>query len=221
MLAACSWLTIPAGSGIAARVHEVRAPHGGAPVLPVLNDDVDGNVVVSIALLDGGELGRALVVVLRLEQAVAPLGKQRRRAGGGPVIRDDLVDRGAVEEVVVDQVARLGAEAVPGVAADVAGEVRRRVVVPEHAVPLVRDQDRNLDLGVGVEHVERRPLAVDHAVLVLSEAEQRFVRRRVERGGHGVGGDALDGRRGEALAVLGGEGVVVQIRVGDQAASSR
>ncbi len=160
-----------------ARVHEVRAPHGGAPVLPVLDDDVDRDVVVAIAVLNRRQLGRALIVVFRLEQAVGPLGKQRRRAGGGPVVRDHLIDGGAVEEVVVDQIARFGAEAVAGVAADVAGEVRDRIVVPEETVALVRDQDRNLNLGVGVEHPQRRSLAVDHAVLVLAEAKQRFVGR--------------------------------------------
>ena len=221
MLAACSWLHDRGRIRKPARVHEVRAPHGGAPVLPVLNDDVDGDVVVAIAVLNGGQLGRALIVVLRLEQAVGPLGKQRRRAGGGPVVRDHLIDGGAVEEVVVDQIARFGAEAVPGVAADVAGEVRGRIVVPEQPVTFVRDQDRDLDLGVGVEHAQRRPLAVDHAVLVLAETEQRFVGRRVERGGDGVGGDALDGRRGEALAVFRDERVVAQIRVADEAACSR
>src|SRR6185503_13619397 len=110
------------------RVHQVRTPHRGAPVLPILDDDVDRDVVVSIAVLDRGQLGRALIVVLRLEQAVGPFGEQRRRAGGGPVVRYHLIDGGAVEEVVVDEIARLGAEAVARVAADVAGEVRRRIV---------------------------------------------------------------------------------------------
>ena len=37
-----------------------------------------------------------------------------------------------------------------------------------------------MDLRVGVEHVQRRALAVDDAVLVLAETEQGLVGRRVE-----------------------------------------
>ncbi len=209
----------PGGVRIAAGVHELRAPDVRAPVLPVLDDDVDGDVVVPIALLDGEELGRALVVVLRLEEAVGPLGEERRRPGGRPVVGDDLIDGRAVEEVVVDQIARLGAEAVLRVAGDVPREVGRRVVVPEETVPLVGDEDGDLDLRVGVEHVQRRALAVHDAVLVLAETEQRLVRRRVERGLNGVGAGALDGRGFEALAVLRDQEVVGEVRIADQAAA--
>src|SRR6185369_3334025 len=61
------------------------------------------------------------------------------------------------------------------------------------------------------------PLVIHHALLVLTEAEQRFVAWRVEGRDNLVGAHALHRDWSERFAVLGQHDFVVQIRVTDHA----
>jgi hypothetical protein len=81
-------------------------------------------------------------------------------------------------------------------------------VVPEQAVPEVRDQERDGDLGVAPHKLDDGPLLVEPSVLVLAESVEAFpvpgVEQDLEVMGAATGRGVPAGRRpGEVRRRLG------------------
>ncbi len=138
------------------------------PPEPVLHDVVDRDVQCAILRCNALDLRLRLVLVLALPEAVGPAPEERHFARQFAIVADDLVGFRAVDKVVVDAVGDFGAdiermnESVIHAAA--------RGIVPEDAVAVGRDQQRNRDLRVLLRQVDGLAAIVPYAGLVLAEA---------------------------------------------------
>ena len=90
-------------------------------------------------------------------------------------------------------------------------EVRETVVVPEQAIPLVGQDERQGDLRVHLREPPRDAPDVQEAVLELAGAVEELILGGGEPQGGAVGGLSLDGRLDEAVAVLPEEHVAIGI----------
>jgi len=152
-----------------------RVPPVLAPVHPVLDDDVDGYPFALELPRDLDDLLLAGVPLLRLPVAERVLGEERRLAGQPPVAGDHPVERGPVDEVVVERVARFEPHLQPPVAEL---EHAHRVDVPEQAVPPARHHEGDRDVRVPLSQVHHPPPVVQAGVgavsRVLAQPEHRF-----------------------------------------------
>ena len=165
---------------IATGIELVRAPAVRDPVLPILDDVVDGRFAASVAGEDAGDVGGRSVVLARLPVPEGPAGQHRRLAGEPPITGDHLVHVGAVDKVVVRAVADLRPERRRP------GRRRRRLpaelqeVHPDVARPLQVQGDllAGLQGDLGDLDVGQPPLppVVDHGLVVDVELQ---VARRV------------------------------------------
>ena len=146
----------------------------GDPPEPILHNVVDGNVLGPVTRGYCFQLLLRLVLVFALPEAVCPAAKERHLAGELAIAGDDLVGVRAVDEVVVDavgdfcaQIERMNETIVHAAA---------RGVVPEDAVSVGGDEERNGDVGVLLRQVNRFAAIIPHAGLVLAETIETFMR---------------------------------------------
>ena len=133
----------------------MAAPLIGRPVLPVLDDGIDGNTHLTVTRRNRQELGLGLVALLRLPHAPGPPGHHRGIAGQPSVSANHVVHLGAENEVVVDSGAGLGAD---GERMRRAGDcdihIGDRCVIPEKAPAVGRHHHGDRDIGVGLLQVD-------------------------------------------------------------------
>ena len=82
----------------------------GAPVLPVLDDTVEGHLQRTVLIDDTEELGGTLVTLLALPEAVGPQREHRYITREMAHLGNHAVGRATVHEIVIDTVADLGGE---------------------------------------------------------------------------------------------------------------
>ncbi len=99
----------------------------GAPVLPVLNDAVEGHLQGTVLIDDALRLGSTLIAFLRLPEAVGPEREHRYVAREVAHLGDDTIGRTPIHEVIVDATACLRSE---GHAVGIVIELRGRIVLP-------------------------------------------------------------------------------------------
>ena len=155
-----------------------------APVLPVLDDAVDGDAALAVAVQRVEQLAAALVALAALHEAVAPQREHRHVARQRTDAGDHAVGAAAVEEVVVHGLPHLGLEVHAG---RVVSEDGRRGVVPEDAIALDGLDDGDEVLGVALDHAARLAAQGQGAVLQDAQAVERLVRLRQEGLAHDAG----------------------------------
>ena len=144
------------------------------PPEPVLHDVIDGNVQLAVFPRDPQNFFLRLVAVLALPEAIGPFAEHGRLPGQLAVGGDDLVKIGAVEKVVVDVVGHFGTDV--QVIRKAVIEPAARVVVPENAIALARNQQRDRDIGIVLRNVDRLAAIVPDARLVLAEPVEGLAR---------------------------------------------
>src|SRR5580704_11547390 len=87
----------------------------------------------------------------------------------------DPVDLRAIEEVVIDRLARDGSQLQIEREATLKPGERRRI--PQHSVAFARNQQRDRDIGVVLAQLYRCSAIVEHAALMLTESVERFIDR--------------------------------------------
>jgi hypothetical protein len=88
---------------------------------------------------------------------------------------DDRVHLGAVEEVVVDGLARQRTER--QLERKTVVDVGKRGGIPHDRVTLARNKQRDRDVGVVLPEFDRGAAVVEHAALVLTQSIERFAHR--------------------------------------------
>ena len=120
------------GAGVFGFVEEHAPPHVvPTPVIPVLDEVVDGNAPLAVFLRDAKQFVARGVVLLALPIAVGPLAVQGSLSGELPVSGDGLIHGRAIQEVVIHVVGHVGPERHR---IGVVGEDGLGVVVPEDPV---------------------------------------------------------------------------------------
>ena len=79
----------------------------GSPVLPVLDDAVEGHLQGTVLINDALRFRSTLIAFLRLPETVGPEGEHRHIAREVTHLGDDPIGRAAVHEVIVDAIACL------------------------------------------------------------------------------------------------------------------
>ena len=82
----------------------------GAPILPVLNDAVEGHLKGTVLIDDALRLRGRLITFLRLPEAVGPKREHGHIARQPAHLGDDAVGTAAIHKIVVDALARLRVE---------------------------------------------------------------------------------------------------------------
>ena len=144
-------------------VQRLLAPQVTGPGLPVEHDAVERQPELPISTGDVEQLRLAGVALLRLDVAEGPLRGHRRSTGELTELRDDVVELGADDEVVVQLLVDIG----PEIGAEcVVVEGHQGRAVDEDAVAARRDEHGNR--GFHVLLVEELVLAaeVEHALFV-------------------------------------------------------
>jgi hypothetical protein len=77
----------------------------GLPPIPVLHNGIERDVLLAISACNSQDLILRNVSILRLEKSIGPLGKQGRVPGEVSVLVDDLIQFGAINQVVIDGMA--------------------------------------------------------------------------------------------------------------------
>ena len=144
------------------------------PPEPVLHDVVDGDVQIAILLGDSQDFVLRFVAVLALPESVGPFAEHGSLSGQLAVSGDDLVELGSVEKVVVDNVGHFRTDV--QIICEPVVEPAARHVVPEDPVAFARYHQRDGDVAVVLNDVDRLAAIIPHAGLVLSEAIESLVR---------------------------------------------
>ena len=95
------------GIGIIPQIPLVSAPAVVSPVLPVLDDEIHGNLVRAKLTGRRQHLRLARITFPALPETIRRLGKQRRFARGLTVAGDDFIGGRAVKKVVINRIADL------------------------------------------------------------------------------------------------------------------
>ena len=144
----------------------------GLPPEPVLHNRIEWDMLLAIALRNLSNLVERDVTILRLKEAIGPLGQQGRVAGHGSVRMENSVDLRAVKEVVINRLAgHRGQLHIEGKAIVEVSERRR---VPHQPIAFARNQQRNRDIGVVLPQFHRGAAIVEHAALVLPQSIHRL-----------------------------------------------
>ena len=144
------------------------------PPEPVLHDIVGGDMQFTIFLGDAQNLLLRFVAVLALPEAIGPLAEHWRRSGEFAVGGDDLIEIGAVEKIVVDDVSNFGADV--EIIGEAVVETTAGIIVPENPIAVARHEKGHGDVGVVLRDVDGFAAVVPHAGLMLSESVEGFVR---------------------------------------------
>src|SRR5579859_334069 len=115
-----------------------------------------------------------VVFVLALPEAIGPLAEKRRGTSQFAVPGDDAVKFRAVEKVVVHLIGDFRAEVKRAEKTIV--EAASRGVVPENSISIIRQKERNADVGVVLRKVHGFAAIVPNARLMLPEPVKRLVR---------------------------------------------
>ena len=136
------------------------------PVLPVLDDAVDGDTPLAVAAEHAEVLGRTLVPLAALHEAVGPQRQHGHVAGQRTHPGYHAVGVASVNEIVVDLLPHLRLERRHVV---LVGEGARRRIVPEDAVALHRLDEGHEIFGIVLPQVLR--LAAQAQLAVLEDAK--------------------------------------------------
>ena len=132
-----------------------------APVLPVLDDAVDGHAQLAVLGHHFQQLCLALVTLAALPEAISPQGEHGHLPRQLPHLRHYAIGVVATHEVVIHAVAHSGFECG---ALLVVGEAHGRIVVPIYAISFHGENIGNTVLHVarqqGAVHVALREFAV-------------------------------------------------------------
>ena len=79
----------------------------GAPVLPVLDDAVEGHLQLAVLVDDALSLGSSLITLLRLPEAVGPEWEHRHVACEVAYLRNHTISRTTIHKVIVDALTSL------------------------------------------------------------------------------------------------------------------
>ena len=153
------------------RVRIVLVENGIAhrvPPEPVLDDVVERNVKRAVFPGDVEQLGLRVVAVLALPVTVGPLSEHGRFPGEFAIGRDNVVEIGAVEKVIVDSVRDVGCEVERVQEAVV--EKAARGVVPKNAIASSGNEERDRYVRVGLREVDGLAVIIPHAGLMLAKA---------------------------------------------------
>ena len=148
------------------------------PVEVVGDDDRQGQPTPLVFTGDAQELVLGLVAELALPEARGPLGEHRRAPGRLAVLAEQV--RGIVGGgyPVIPLPGGLG---YPSSHRDAQLDPADPRVVPEQAVPEVRDEERDADLGVALHELDDGALLVEQAMLVLAEPVEALTVPGVEQ----------------------------------------
>ena len=155
------------------RLVKHRLAHG-VPPKPILHDVVNGDVQFAVFVRHAKQLFLRAVSVFALPKAVRPLAEKRRRAGQFAISRYDAVELGSVKKVVVHLIGYFRAEIERAKKAVV--EAAPRGMVPENAIAVARQKERNANVGVVLRNIHRFPAIIPYPCLVLAKPIKRFVR---------------------------------------------
>ena len=158
--------------GVAHGIPDHAAPVAhGAPVVPVLDDVVDGDPALAVFLRHCQHLVLGVVVLLALPVSVGPLAVH----GGGTrqiaVTSDGAIDVVALDHIVVEAVTDVRGDGQPigPVLEDGLGSV-----VPQKSVALGGNQEGRGGLRVGLHQGHRAAPVVHVPILMLSKAVDAF-----------------------------------------------
>ncbi len=187
-----------------------------APILPVLNDSVEGNPELAVPVHHGEQLGAALVPLAALVETIGPQGQHGHLATEMAHAAYHAIGVATVDEIVVGPVAHLTLEHHVTLTARLGGDkLCGRVVIPIDAIALDALEEMGIVFQVALHH-EPVLAALRHlAVLQQSHAVYALVGIDGESLPHpvaplvGSGGDGRESRwscRGEHASVGGGKG---------------
>ena len=114
-----------------------------------------------------------VVLVLALPKSVGPLAEKRRRTGQFSVSADDFVKLRPVEKVVVHFVGYFRTEVER--AEETIVEAAPRGVVPEDAVAVARQDERDADVRVVLRNIHCFAAIIPNAGLMLPKPVKRFI----------------------------------------------
>ena len=157
----------------------------GAPVLPVLDDAVEGHLQRTVLIDDPEKLGGTLVTLLALPETVGPQREHRYITREMAHLGNHAVGRATVHEIVIDTVADLGGErhAFHGIVI----ELCAGVVVPVDAPALDGLQDILEVLEIRLFHQLMFATTVDLAVLEGAQTIDGLILVELETLGDAVG----------------------------------
>ena len=161
------------------RIQELHGVPVGVvpPVLPVLDDAVQGHLELPVLLDDGDQFLRRAVALLGLQEAVLPERVHRRPAGQGADVPHHRVAAAAAQEEIRAVLSGLRREGNPLLAAL---ELRRGVIVPIDGVSLHGMEERDGDLHVDILQMIVLPPLVQAAAPVLAQAVDGLARLQQE-----------------------------------------
>ena len=144
----------------------------GAPVLPVLDDAVEGHLQLAVLVDDALRLGSSLITLLRLPEAVGPKWEHRDIACEVTYLCDHAIGRTAIHKVVVDSLACLGGQRhTVGIVVELCG----RIILPIESPALDRLQHALEVLEVRLFHTLMFTTTIDLTILDGSKAIDRLI----------------------------------------------
>ena len=156
------------------RVPQVIVP----PILPILDDAVEGHTQLTVLAHHADHFGLALVAFLALPITIRPQGEHGHLARQVAHLRHHAVGIPAVHHVIVHAVAHVRTE---GSTVRVIHEKRRGIVVPIQAVAFRGLEERTHVFRVALNHVLPHAALRHLPVLQLAETVNGFVLLQLER----------------------------------------
>src|ERR1039458_8966305 len=164
--------------GIRFFVKKHSTPVGvAAPVIPVLDEAIDGNLALAIFLRDGQKLIAGRIMLLALPVAISPFAIHRGLAGQIPVSGNDVVQVFAADEIVINIVGHLRPKRR---VLRVVGKNGFGIIVPEQPIARRGNQEWRDRLRVGLHQLDGASAIVHVTGLVLPQAVNPLVGRELE-----------------------------------------
>jgi hypothetical protein len=164
--------------GVQLLVKKHAAPVGvAAPVIPVLDEAINGDLQRAVFLSDAQQLIAGRVMLLALPVAVSPFAIHRRLSRQIPVSGNGVVHVFAADEIVVQVVTHLGPERH---VVRVVGKNGFGIIVPENPPARGGNQKRRDRLGVGLHQLDGASAIIHVPGLMLPQAINAFIRRQLE-----------------------------------------
>ena len=147
------------------------------PVIPILDEAINGNLALAVFLRDGQKFGATGVMFLALPVTIGPFAIHRGRPGQVSVSGDDRIHVGAGDEIIIHVVGHFRPQRH---FLRIIGKDGFGIIVPQNAIAHRGNQERRDRVGVGLDQFDSASAIIHVTVLMLAQAVKAFLRRQDE-----------------------------------------
>ena len=106
------------------------------PVVPILNNAVERNFIIAVAVFDRKYLTLGIVTIFGLNKTIGPFREKRYFAGCRTISGNNLIDFRTIEKVIIQSITAFRRKRIPGISRNIAAKIDFCITV-ENSMPLV------------------------------------------------------------------------------------